>query len=65
MHFDTEFKPAGNSLAICVTFLNLHVPVNIQINPLRGIMAHFNILLWLMPDDFTYQKEEPCPLMSQ
>ena len=31
---------------------------------LKGMRGHSIILLWLMPDDFTPQADEPCPLMS-
>ena len=29
-----------------------------------GARVHFIILLWLVPDDFTYLGDEPCPSMS-
>ena len=30
----------------------------------EGARVPFIILLWLIPDDFTHQEEEPWPLMS-
>ena len=37
---------------------------SILLNPLKGQEHMLYILLWLTPDDLTYQGDENCPLMS-
>ena len=31
----------------------------------KGAKAHVNILLWLMPDNFTHERDKPCPSTSK